>query len=164
MKESELDRIYRQYAKSLYFYALSLTKNEADAQDLVSDAFLKAFLVLEDEKNIMGWLVRVVRNHWIDQLRKRKRLIESGKYDIDWAIDPKTTVEYLIREEKHRWLYQKIYELSLKEREIMLMSLTMDLNDQQIADIMHLSIENIRVIRYRIKEKLINDAKIELEK
>lgn len=54
MLESECDKIYRQYAKSLYLYALSLTKNEADAQDLVSDAFLKVFLVLENEKKYHG--------------------------------------------------------------------------------------------------------------
>lgn len=164
MLESECDKIYRQYAKSLYLYALSLTKNEANAQDLVSDAFLKAFLVLENEKNIMGWLVRVVRNRWIDQLRKKKYLIESNKYDIEWVSDPKTTVDYYIKEEKRRWLYHKIYELNLKEREIMLMSLTMNLNDQQIAQIMHLSVDNIRVIRYRIKERLTKEAKEELKK
>ena len=53
-----------------------------------------------------------------------------------------------------KWLYQEIYKLERKEREIMLMSLTMDLKDEEIANIMHLTTENVRVIRYRVKNKL----------
>lgn len=164
MKESELDKIYRKYAKSLYLYALSLTQNEADAQDLTSDAFLKAFILLnENEKNIMGWLVKVVRNSWIDSLRKKKHLIDTGKYDVEWIQDPKSSLEYLIIEDRKRWLYEKIYELKLREREIMLLTLTMNLSDEEISEILHLSIENIRVIRYRIKDKLVQLAKIEFK-
>lgn len=154
MNSSDLEIAYRNYSKSLYLYAFSLTKSEADAKDLVSEAYLRAFTVVEDNENIYAWLVRVVRNLWIDSLRKKKHLLDEGQYAIEWIEDPSDVFEKIIKHDRVKWLYQEIYKLERKEREIMLMSLTMDLKDEEIANIMHLTTENVRVIRYRVKNKL----------
>lgn len=154
MNNSDLEIAYRKYSKSLYLYAYSLTKSEADAKDLVSEAYLRAFTLLETHENIYAWLVRVVRNLWIDSLRKKEHLVDEGQYAMEWIQDPNNVFDKIIQNDRVKWLYQEIYKLERKEREIMLMSLTMDLKDEEIANIMHLTIENVRVIRYRVKNKL----------
>lgn len=159
MKNSDLENAYLQHSKSLFFYALSLTKNDADAQDLVANAFLKAMLVYNSsDESLYAWLCKVIRNMWIDTLRKRKHLIDEGKYMIEWHKDPHDLLEDYIHDDMKKWLYTKIYALPLVEREVILLSINLDLKDEQIANILHITIENVRVIRYRVKNKLKKEA------
>lgn len=159
MEENSLEKIFREYSKKLFFYALNLTKNQADAEDLVSNAFLKAFVILEDaDENIYAWLVKVVRHMWIDELRKRKHQIDEGSFHVEWIEDPKDIMKEMIHNEKVAWMYEQIFCLPIVEREILLLSLTMDVRDQDIADLLKLSVENVRVIRHRAKNKLIKKA------
>ena len=52
MFQDEWKLIYETYRKELYFYALSLTGNIADAEDLLQEAFLKAFLSYQSTGSI----------------------------------------------------------------------------------------------------------------
>ena len=117
MNNSDLEIAYRKYSKSLYLYAYSLTKSEADAKDLVSEAYLRAFTLLETHENIYAWLVRVVRNLWIDSLRKKEHLVDEGQYAMEWIQDPNNVFDKIIQNDRVKWLYQEIYKLERKERE-----------------------------------------------
>lgn len=162
MDNKELEYIYHKYYQSLFLYAISLTKNIADAQDLVAETFLKAILSYDDTiTNIRTWLIKVLRNQFVDNCRKKKRLLDEGKIHIEWIEDPYDLMKDIIQESQKRWMYNQIYKLNLKEREIMLMSLTLHMSDEQISDVMKLSETNIRVIRHRVKTKLIELAKKE---
>lgn len=162
MDNKELEYIYHKYYQSLFLYAISLTKNIADAQDLVAETFLKAILSYDDTiTNIRTWLIKVLRNQFVDNCRKKKRLLDEGKIHIEWIEDPYDLMKDIIQESQKRWMYDQIYKLNLKEREIMLMSLTLHMSDEQISDVMKLSETNIRVIRHRVKTKLIELAKKE---
>ena len=52
MEPDILEMLYRKYYQSAYTYTLSLCKNKAIAEDIVSEAFVKAFVGVEnDNKN-----------------------------------------------------------------------------------------------------------------
>lgn len=162
MKEKELEYIYHKYYQSLFLYAISLTKSVADAQDLVAETFLKAILNYDDSiTNIKSWLIKVLRNLFVDHYRKRHKIIDEGKIKIEWLEDSYDVMKEIIKEDQKRWLYDKIYKLQIKEREVMLMSLTLHMSDEEISEITALSESNIRVIRHRVKLKLIELAKKE---
>lgn len=162
MKEKELEYIYNKYYQSLFLYAISLTKSVADAQDLVAETFLKAILNYDDSiTNIKSWLIKVLRNLFIDHYRKRRKIIDEGKIKIEWLEDPYDVMKEIIKEDQKRWLYDKIYKLQIKEREVMLMSLALHMSDEEISEVTALSESNIRVIRHRVKSKLIELAKKE---
>ena len=78
--------VAEQYA-SLKRFAYSLCKNQFDADDLVSETFLKAFKNfsrLKDERKVKQWLFRILNNHFISEYRNRKKLMEidfSGKQE-----------------------------------------------------------------------------------
>lgn len=60
----------------LYFFALSLTKNEADAEDLLQETFLKALLYKNryiDNTNLKGWLCTIMKNIFINEYRRKSR-------------------------------------------------------------------------------------------
>ena len=67
----------------LYNYALRMTFNAADAEDLVQETFLKAFRFwdsYEKGTNIRAWLFRIMKNAFINRYRKEKKEPETVEY------------------------------------------------------------------------------------
>lgn len=154
MKQDILEQAYSYYYRPLFLYAYSLSKNKEDAEDLVENAFIKA-MISYDDGNLKAWLYMVVKNEYYNLYKKRKKLIDEGKIVLENFEDKQDVLNELIDNEKKQWLYKQIYKLSDKEREVILLSIQSDLKDQEIAKIMNLSAENVRIIKYRVKKKLI---------
>lgn len=151
MKNDELKEVYYKLYHQLFLYALSLTKNKADAEDLVSNAFVKAILSF-DKGDIKPWLYKVLKNEFYNYRKRKKRIIED--YEFERVSDNKDLLKDIIKDERRQWLYAEIYALKEPEREVMLLSLQGDLNDESIAEIIGISVQNVRVIRFRVKNKL----------
>ena len=64
-EQEEWKQIYEIYQRPLFLYALSLTKNIQDAEDLLQETFIKAFLSYEKTGSIKYWLVTVLRNEFL---------------------------------------------------------------------------------------------------
>lgn len=82
-------------------------------------------------------------------------MIDEGKINLERFADKQDVLKEMIDNEKKQWLYDKIYQLEDKEREVILLSIVSELKDQEIADIMNLSIDNVRVLRHRVKKKIM---------
>ena len=66
-------------------FALSLTRNGPDADDLVQEACIKAIAHAQDWDHTLGldrWVFRILRNHWISELRKRQVRLGQGHVDV----------------------------------------------------------------------------------
>lgn len=75
----------------LYGAALRMTRNPADAEDLVQEAFAKAFASFAQftpGTNLKAWLYRILTNTYINHYRKQQRRPQiSGGEDVeDWQI------------------------------------------------------------------------------
>ena len=68
---------------------------------------------------------------------------------------------YKEKQEQRLWLYEKIFSMEPLEKNIILLTVTAGLKDEEIARVVNTSIQNVRVIRYRTKEKLKELAKKE---
>lgn len=89
--ESELKKLYEEFEKealphmdSIYNYALRMTGDEDDADDLVQDTYLKAFRFFdkfEKGTNCKAWLFRILKNSYINDYRKLKK--EPNKVDYE---------------------------------------------------------------------------------
>ena len=65
-----------QYAPQLYSAALRMTRNPADAEDVVQETFLKAFRAYDsytEGTNLKAWLYRILTNTYINKYRKQQR-------------------------------------------------------------------------------------------
>ena len=70
----------------LYAAALRMTKNRADAEDLVSEAVTKALKnrdSLKDPASFRGWMFRILTNTFISNCRKKKNCPEIGLADTN---------------------------------------------------------------------------------
>jgi RNA polymerase sigma-70 factor, ECF subfamily len=76
----------------LYGAALRMTRNKADAEDLVQETYLRAFrgfAGFEEGTNLKAWLYRILTNSFINTYRKKQRepQIVEGPDDIDdWYL------------------------------------------------------------------------------
>jgi RNA polymerase sigma-70 factor (ECF subfamily) len=75
----------------LYGAALRMTRNPADAEDLVQETFLKAYAAFGTFKagtNLKAWLYRILTNTYINGYRKRQRQPQQSPTDeiTDWQI------------------------------------------------------------------------------
>ena len=65
-----------QYLDQLYSAALRMTRNPADAEDLVQETFAKAFAAFHQYRpgtNLKAWLYRILTNTYINTYRKKQR-------------------------------------------------------------------------------------------
>jgi RNA polymerase sigma-70 factor, ECF subfamily len=76
-----------EYAPQLYSAALRMTRNQADAEDLVQEAYLRgyrSFHTFQEGTNLRAWLFRILTNAYINTYRaKQRRPQESDLGDVE---------------------------------------------------------------------------------
>ncbi|GAA1939268.1 RNA polymerase sigma factor SigR [Brevibacterium antiquum] len=90
-RSARFERDALEYLNQLYAAALRMTRNPADAEDLVQEAYAKAYAAFHQYKpgtNLKAWLYRILTNTFINNYRKKQRQpLEHGSEDIeDWQI------------------------------------------------------------------------------
>jgi RNA polymerase sigma-70 factor (ECF subfamily) len=90
-RAARFDRDALEYIDQLYAGALRMTRNPADAEDLVQETYAKAFSAFGQYKpgtNLKAWLYRIMTNAFINTFRKKKREpLQSRTEDVeDWQI------------------------------------------------------------------------------
>jgi RNA polymerase sigma-70 factor, ECF subfamily len=85
------ERDAMQYVDQLYSAAMRMARNPADAEDLVQEAYTKAFSAFHQYKpgtNLKAWLYRILTNTYINLYRKRQREpLQSNSDTIeDWQL------------------------------------------------------------------------------
>ena len=85
------ERDAMQYVDQLYSAAMRMARNPADAEDLVQEAYTKAFSAFHQYKpgtNLKAWLYRILTNTYINLYRKRQREPLQSNADTieDWQL------------------------------------------------------------------------------
>ena len=93
-KEREfVDKVFV-HADGMYHYALGLTGDETEAEDLVQDVLARAYAAFErrrPETNHRAWVYTIMRNTFLTDLRKSARqtqLVNADEVVDDQSLDP----------------------------------------------------------------------------
>jgi RNA polymerase sigma-70 factor (ECF subfamily) len=73
-----------QYAPQLFSTALRMTRNRADAEDLVQETFVKAwrsFATFQEGTNLRAWLFRIMTNTYINKYNAQQRRPQETELD-----------------------------------------------------------------------------------
>lgn len=85
-RAERFERDALQYLDQLYGAAMRMTRNPADAEDLVQETYLKAFAAFDsfaEGTNLKAWLFRILTNTYINIYRKRQRQpFQTGMDDL----------------------------------------------------------------------------------
>jgi RNA polymerase sigma-70 factor, ECF subfamily len=85
------EQLYRRYSKRVYRLCLRMVKNEAEAEDLTQEAFLKVFRKIhtfQGKSAFSTWLHRVSVNAVLMSLRKKKRVEIPLENDDHYEEEP----------------------------------------------------------------------------
>lgn len=151
-------QLYTTFYKRIYNACYRVLRNDADAEDVMQEAFLKAFSSLDNydvSVPFEAWLVRIAINASIDKLRKKDleliNLNENVCYDIpdsegeDW--------EQIL--EQVGKVKSAIERLPDSSRLIINLYLIEGYDHEEIADILNIAPGTVRVQYMRAKQKLI---------
>lgn len=134
-------------------YCLYLTKSKWDGEDLYQETLLKSlifFLHTEPYLEVKPFLLRVARNQWIDDCRKRQRrriaftTPQMGCYTDNDYVEVRGAIEWLAERFPRRniemWLLFQYFGYSM----------------QEISEEMALSLPAVKSVLYRTRELLRN--------
>ena len=147
----------------LYSYALVLTRNHAEAEDLVQETYVRALPAmgrLRTDSNTKGWLFTILRNVWLNQLRKWRngpQMIEMEGDDgiANSIVEPsKDSHDLYVSKLEAEQVRAAIEELPADFREIILLREYEDLSYQEIATVLDCPVGTVMSRLGRARAKL----------
>src|SRR3979490_1320451 len=147
----------------LYSYAMVLTRNHAEAEDLVQETYIRAMQAMQKlraDSNIKGWLFTILKNIWFNQLRKRRNgpqmvQIEAGDGPPNNIVEPsKNSHDLYVSKLEAEQVRAAIQELPVEFREIILLREYEDFSYREIASILHCPLGTVMSRLGRARAKL----------
>jgi RNA polymerase sigma-70 factor, ECF subfamily len=147
----------------LYSYALVLTRNHAEAEDLVQETYVRALPAmgrLRTDSNTKGWLFTILRNVWLNQLRKWRngpQMIEIEGDDgvANSIVEPsKDSHDLYVSKVEAEQVRAAIKELPAEFREVILLREYEDLSYQEIANVLDCPVGTVMSRLGRARAKL----------
>lgn len=151
--------VYRIYSREIYLYLYGLSHNRQLSEDLMQETFAKALItVVTADTGIRAWLYKVARNLYFNTYRKDKRLIiglenAENKAEIRVEIE-ESLLSKLLRTEREKALYKALNKLESKKREVLLLQYFSGLSGKDIAKLLDITTENVRILVFRGKKEL----------
>lgn len=145
----------------LYRLVYLWIKDQSLAEDALQNVFEKSMNrqnELQTHPNLMGWMVKSLRNEVLMHHRKNDRLQTFEEYD-EPAEAP---VEIPETGESHRLVFELVGSLPQKQRDIFLLREVEEMTYEEISTHLEISIDQVKVNLHRarktLREKLINQG------
>ena len=158
--------LVKRHEVKTFSVAFRITRNREDAQDVVQQAFLKAFMHLDgfqEKSSFSTWLTRIVINEGLMCLRRNRSRRELSLDDLkseseelfppeipDQAKDPAEIYE---QRENERILYEAMSQLSTEFRTVLSLRLEERTVDET-AEILGLGVGTLKARLFRARQKL----------
>lgn len=159
MISEEFEKIYQLYFKNVYYYILSLSRDEQLSEDITSETFLKAINSIDKfrgDTNLRVWLCQIAKNEYFSYLRKNKKMsLKENLYDLIDTEDIYTLEKDIIsRYEFDR--INNIIDSSLQEpyAEIFRLRVYEELSFKEIGILFGKTDNWAYVIYYRARKKI----------
>jgi RNA polymerase sigma-70 factor (ECF subfamily) len=139
----------------MYRYALSILKTPDNAHDVVQECLLKIWKnrhMIATIDNPESWAMRITRNQCYDWV-KVNRFHLAEMHPMDQA-DTFHTDENLLMSDHQAWLKRIVNELPVKHREVFHLREVEELSYQEIADILSLTLAEVKISLFRTREKI----------
>ena len=153
----------REYLDGLYSYGLVLSRNRAEAEDLVQETCLRALRAmgrLRPDSNVKSWLFTILRNIWLNQLRQRKTApgvvdLDSDQsvanQEVDSSKDPHAAFVSDLEREQVR---HAIQQLPVEFREVILLREYEELSYEEMAAMLQCPVGTVMSRLARARSKL----------
>ena len=131
-----------EYLDALYGYAMTLTRDTTEAEDLVQETYMRAARAidrLDSNANLKGWLFVIMRNAWLNQLRHKNAgplFVDLDSSESTGDAQDNPHVVYLRKLEREQ-VREAIESLPDAYREIVLLRDIEGFTYQEIATVLN---------------------------
>ena len=142
-------------SQKMYRYALSILKDADTADDVVQDCLLKIWKkrdLLPGINSHESWAMRITRNQCYDWVKTNRFTIEADS--LEFVSNSDETDHESILNDSLNWLDKILKTLSPKNREVFHLREVEEMTYQEIAEVMSLSLSDIKVSVHRTRKKI----------
>ena len=153
--ECEFEQMVRAHRSTIYTVCYMFSNDQDEVADLFQEVLIglwKSFPSYEERGDVRSWIYRVSLNVCISIDRKKRR---NKTVPLTMDIDPYEEVETNQNSRQMDQLRRRIAKLGQFDRAIILLWLE-NMSYDEIAAVMGISVKNVSVRLYRIKEELKN--------
>ena len=139
-----------------------IVHHTTEAEDIMQEAFLDAFKKLDTykgESSFGSWLKRIVVNRSLDHLKKKKLLTSFDEQQMD-VEDASNLTDEELNACKVEEIKKTMEDLPDNYRIILSLYLLEGYDQQEIAEILNISHNNVRIRYMRAKKKLLEEVNI----
>lgn len=152
------ERLYERYCDKVYRKCLSFAKNDAQAEDLAHDIFLKLVLKLgsfKEQAKFSTWLYSITYNHCADYARATSRhrevYVDDGWERMDLGTDDGLAE---LAEMEAQQLKKAMEKMPFDEQTMLLMKYQDDISIRDIAEVQGLTESAVKMRLKRSRDKL----------
>ena len=155
-----MEWLYTNYHSQMFAVAWKMSKEKAEVEDIVSESVLKLIRHVKklrtlNEKQLYVYIVKTVKTTAINRKKKQQRYENMEIGDWMFPNDIKSPIEGQIEvEETLQFVLSEIYKLPKKEQQVLRLKYSTEKTDDEIADIVGLSVNSIRKYVSRSRERL----------
>jgi RNA polymerase sigma-70 factor (family 1) len=141
------EKIYNSYHYTIYGFARYYLQNDAEAEDITSETFVKLWKLkanFESLNNVLAFLRITTRNACLDYMKFKKRQV-AGKQALAYLMDPddqKAFADEEIKSEVLKHIHDAIESLPKKSRRVMQMSVA-GMKNGEIARELNVSVQTV---------------------
>ncbi|MCR4962842.1 MAG: sigma-70 family RNA polymerase sigma factor [Firmicutes bacterium] len=155
MSEQDFEQIYRRYFQPVYRFALSLTQDQRQAEEITQETFFKALQSLgkyRGESSLQTWLCSIAKNVFLSERRKKKtESLDSLAERRDEAAGPEE--QALAHAESIR-LHRLLHQLPEPYKEVFSLRVFAQLSFGEIGALFGKSENWACVVFHRARNKL----------
>ena len=157
-QQTRFEEVILPHLDAAYNLARWLTRNEHDAEDIVQDAFLRAFKFFESFRggNSRSWLLSIVRNTAYTWLGKnRKHEVDTMSEKIENIQDDAPGPEMVLLQDTGRQeIMEAIEELPVEFREAIILRELEEMSYKEIAEVMDVPLGTVMSRLARARRQL----------
>lgn len=155
--------LYEAYSRAMYNICLRMTGHSSDAEDVLQEAFVQVFKnleKLESDSSLTAWIKRIVVNHCLSHLRKKK---------VSWEEvgETEAAVETEVDEEEHAltvsMVKEAIRELPDGYRTVLNLYIFEEYSHREIAALLGITESTVKTQFMRAKEKVRQLVKLKIK-
>jgi RNA polymerase sigma-70 factor (ECF subfamily) len=152
----DFKHLYETYAADVYRFSLWLGREGAEAEDITSETFVRAWARRDDirTETLKAYLFAIARNVYLEGRRKGRRYTALEDVHADPAPGPDRLLEARMELERVRETLRKLPE---EDRAAFLMRAEHELPYEEIARVLALSLSSAKVKVHRVRRRLLID-------
>lgn len=145
-KAAEFERLYRENFKRVYNYVYSRFLDPTFAEDVTSEAFIKAARAFDSfdpqRAQFSTWVITIARNCATSLLRKRRPEVLESDSGVDLTMQS-TTDTYDVFNDDEKVLKDLLSVLNDSERELMQLKFGQQMKNQEIAVVLGMNVSTV---------------------